>query len=334
LDQQQQQPPSSSHFTQAYPSHHFQQMPPTGTVPVVASNMIPNNGELSIIVPSPSAIASQPMPTSPTGPPPPFPPAISNSTSNAATPTIPSPTSQVPPSITPAAVATATTPTPRTIHNNDLNDAQNISKILQSLHNGSTASTISAVVNHNNDKNHDGSNANNHKEEKLNNEKPTHHRTKRKQQQSPGQKSASNQQQPQQQQNTKKNSSHVHTNGLISDKKSKSRVSNGNTEEDSLLLDDEIVEKMKEENLETRSLVFREIRKMGRDYSGLYEQLGKVKGSSEMRFNFIQMCIDEASRFRRKHMADCIQEWWLSNSVGGENNVIAPIKTCKKKKST
>lgn len=101
---------------------------------------------------------------------------------------------------------------------------------------------------------------------------------------------------------------------------------------DDLSVDDEVLERVKEENLETRSLVFREIRKLGRDYNGLYEQLEKVKGSFEMRFSFIQMCIDEASRFRRKHMADCIQEWWLSKCDDGGKTV--EQKTGKKAKKT
>lgn len=86
--------------------------------------------------------------------------------------------------------------------------------------------------------------------------------------------------------------------------------------DDTSFEDEDLIEKIKEDNMETRSLVFKEIRKLGRDYSGLYEQLDKIKGTFDMRFNFIKMCIDEASRFRRKHMADCIQEWWSSRCDG------------------
>lgn len=299
-------------------------MPPTITVPIVPL-LIPNNVDLiattlppiSVAITS-SALNSQPMPTSPTGPPPPFPPPLSSTAST----TVPVPTS-TPPSVQ---IPTAVT-TQRSIpnNNNDLNDAQNISKILQSLHNGSGSSSIGAVANHNNDKSkHDEISTvqvNNNKEEKLNNEKQQHHRAKRKSQQpSSVPKPATAQ--------PKKSSSHVHTNGLISEKKSNSRIANG--DDNNIIVDDEIAEKTKEENLETRSLVFREIRKLGRDYSGLYEQLAKVKGTFEMRFNFVQMCIDEASRFRRKHMADCIQEWWLSKC--DENNVVEERAGGNKKK--
>jgi integrator complex subunit 6 len=125
-----------------------------------------------------------------------------------------------------------------------------------------------------------------------------------------------------------KPSQHTHTNGLInSTEKLNNCLSNNNNnnssnnsanlmngDDDSAVksaqLEDEQLEKLKDENMEARSLVFKEIRKLGRDYSGLYQQLSKVKGNFDMRFTFIQMCIDEANRFRRKHMATCIQEWW------------------------
>lgn len=319
LDQQQ------PHFTQTYP-FHFQM--PQATSEIVPT--VPNNVDLiaattlppiSIAITTSSALNSQPMPTSPTGPPPPFPPplssipAIATTTTTTTTTSAPTPSTQTPPAVT---------TTQRSIpnNNNDLNDAQNISKILQSLHNGSTSSSSITVANHNNDKGkHDEVltvQVNNNKEEKLNNEKQQHHRAKRKSQQPAASKPATVQQ--------KKSTSHVHTNGLVTEKKSNNRVANG----DDTILDDEVAEKTKEENLEVRSSVFREIRKLGRDYSGIYEQLAKVKGTFEVRFNFMQMCIDEATRFRRKHMADCIQEWWLSKC--DENDVVEQKTGNNKKK--
>lgn len=108
---------------------------------------------------------------------------------------------------------------------------------------------------------------------------------------------------------TVKPNQHKHTNGLnnSTDKKLSNCLSLLNGDDS---YDDEQVEKWKQENKETRSMAFKEIRKLGRDYRGLYEQLEKVKGTFEIRFGFIQMCIDEAHRFRRKHMVNCIQEWW------------------------
>jgi integrator complex subunit 6 len=263
------------------------------------------------------------MPTSPTGPPPPFPPI--SSSSNLTTPA--AATVTTPPISTASVTIPPISSAPRTIHNNDLNDAQNISKILQSsIHNGNNnTSTISAASNHHAD---EVSSVGNHKESASNEKLQSKSKKK-----SPQQKST---------QASKKNSSekvHGHTNGLVSsDKKvaknSKNNVSsvtNGNEDD----VDDELLEKIKEDNMETRTLAFREIRRLGRDYSGLYEQLAKVKGSFEMRFSFVQMCIDEAARFRRKHMADCIQEWWASQC--DEDSVVVEKKTPgsgKKKRST
>ena len=297
---------TSPHFQQSYPSHHFHQ-PQIGSVPVVP-HIMPNNGDLSSnSLQNPavgSAVTSQPVPTSPTTPAPPFPSISVN-------------------------ISTTPIPPPRTIHNNDLNDAQNISKILESsIHNG-TSSTITNHTNNSDSKRlfiADESAQVNHKDERPNNDK-NHHRSKRKPPSTPTKVIAN----PQPPTTPKKHiEKHIHTNGLIDNNKKSNNnlhiLMNGSSED---AADDELLDKMKDENMETRSLVFREIRKLGRDYSGLYEQLGKVKGTFDMRFNFIKMCIDEASRFRRKHMADCIQEWWASRCDG----TIAE-QTGKKQKKT
>lgn len=75
-------------------------------------------------------------------------------------------------------------------------------------------------------------------------------------------------------------------------------------------LDEEQKENIRQANLETRTMIFRDIRRPGRDYSLLLEHLNLVKGNFETKFNFVQMCINESMRFRRKRMADSIQEWW------------------------
>uniref|UniRef100_A0A6B2E8S6 Putative dead box rna helicase n=1 Tax=Phlebotomus kandelakii TaxID=1109342 RepID=A0A6B2E8S6_9DIPT len=75
-------------------------------------------------------------------------------------------------------------------------------------------------------------------------------------------------------------------------------------------MDEEQKENIRQANLETRTMVFRDIRRPGRDYSLLLEHLNLVKGNFETKFNFVQMCINESMRFRRKRMADSIQEWW------------------------
>lgn len=232
---------------------------------------------------------TQPVPTSPTGPPPPF----------------PAPSSSV--VVTPTPIAVRPTP-------NDPNDAQNISKIIQSsIHNGS-CSTIN--TNHNNnhssDKRRFGDDQlsltvvkSNHKEDVVKNvDEKQHHRSRRKTK-------TSNVTAPPTAAAVvvvAKPNQHKHTNGLSSNAdKIINCISLVNGDDN---YDEVQIESWKKENQVTRSLVFKEIRKPGRDFKGLYQQLDNIKGSFEMRFSFIQMCINEADRFRRKHMASCIEEWW------------------------
>lgn len=75
-------------------------------------------------------------------------------------------------------------------------------------------------------------------------------------------------------------------------------------------LDADLMESIRQQNLQARKIIFQDIRKPGRDYSQLLEHLNLIKGSLETKLQFIQMCIEESQRFRRKKMADCIQEWW------------------------
>lgn len=74
--------------------------------------------------------------------------------------------------------------------------------------------------------------------------------------------------------------------------------------------DEEQKENIKQSNLNARKIIFQDIRRPGRNYSLLLEHLNLIKGSLETKLQFIQMCIEESQRFRRKKMADCIQEWW------------------------
>ncbi|XP_065075358.1 integrator complex subunit 6 [Ochlerotatus camptorhynchus] len=69
-------------------------------------------------------------------------------------------------------------------------------------------------------------------------------------------------------------------------------------------------ERIREDNYETRTIVFKDIRRPGRNYSQLLEHLILIKGDLQMKQEFIEMCVNEALRFRRRKMADSIQEWW------------------------
>lgn len=78
----------------------------------------------------------------------------------------------------------------------------------------------------------------------------------------------------------------------------------------SLPLTDEQRDAARKHNLEIRAQVFRDIRRPGRNYTQLLDHLNLVKGDLDMKSNFIQMCISESLRFRRKQMVNSIQEWW------------------------
>ncbi|TMW51701.1 hypothetical protein DOY81_003193 [Sarcophaga bullata] len=75
-------------------------------------------------------------------------------------------------------------------------------------------------------------------------------------------------------------------------------------------LTEEQKEQARKHNQDLRAQVFRDIRKPGRNYSQLLEHLNLIKGDLDMKSNFIQMCITESLRFRRKQMVNSIQEWW------------------------
>lgn len=74
--------------------------------------------------------------------------------------------------------------------------------------------------------------------------------------------------------------------------------------------DTDLNESIRQSNLHARKIIFQDIRRPGRDYSQLLEHLGLIKGNLQTKLKFIQMCIEESQRFRRKKMADCIQEWF------------------------
>ncbi|XP_018800436.1 PREDICTED: integrator complex subunit 6-B [Bactrocera latifrons] len=97
---------------------------------------------------------------------------------------------------------------------------------------------------------------------------------------------------------------------------SSNNIGNGASQRNSIVvsgpppLTDEQRDAARKHNLEIRTQVFRDIRRPGRNYTQLLEHLNLIKGDFEMKSNFIKMCISESLRFRRKQMIDSIQEWW------------------------
>ncbi|XP_001354454.4 integrator complex subunit 6 [Drosophila pseudoobscura] len=77
-----------------------------------------------------------------------------------------------------------------------------------------------------------------------------------------------------------------------------------------LILSEEQREAARKHNIDLRLKIFRDIRRPGRDYSQLLDNLGLVKGDHDMKSDFVEMCIGESRRFRRHRMVGSIQEWW------------------------
>ncbi|XP_031629000.1 integrator complex subunit 6 [Contarinia nasturtii] len=252
----------------------------------------------------------------------------------------------------PTVVTPAAPPPAHAQAHNDLNDAQEISKILQQCHNGTTTNSASnsnniSISNNNSNSSisHGNINSNNsngnsgilfepisssHLNQKssttsssttssttsssINRDTPTTNRNEFE---------VANPFTPTT--NVSHHSTHNHhTNNLDSTATHKKQQhhdiqsntttnNNSKSEEDTHHRndnDDELKETIRQHNLQTRKIIFQDIRRPGRDYSQLLEHLDLIKGNLETKLQFIEMCIEESQRFRRKKMADCIQEWW------------------------
>lgn len=224
------------------------------------------------------------------------------------------------------------TTAPVQLHNqahNDLNDAQEISKILQQCHNGastnsgSSSSNISIIISHSNSISHGNSNSNgnggilyepivstSHLNQKTTNRSDRDTTTSRNDFEPPANLFAAVSHSPH------NHLTNITDNSSITHKKHEVQ-SNAcnivNIEDDAhdrQENDEEFKESIRENNLKARKIIFQDIRRPGRDYSQLLEHLDLIKGNLETKLKFVQMCIEESQRFRRKKMADCIQEWW------------------------
>lgn len=223
---------------------------------------------------------------------------------------------------------------------NDLNDAQEISKILQQCHNGSTSGNSSTGnhtipppnnnINNNNNLSSNGNNAisfdpiSSYSHGSHKNHNRYSDRTVNEIDISPmansmvtplhlsnhvnsNDSTAINNEHSQHKQVDAPSTEHATTATNNANSASTPCEENGTADPDD---DEEQKENIKQNNLNARKIIFQDIRRPGRDYSLLLEHLNLIKGSLETKLQFIQMCIEESQRFRRKKMADCIQEWW------------------------
>jgi integrator complex subunit 6 len=224
---------------------------------------------------------------------------------------IPSPTSPTAPIVT-----VATTPTITTrVHHNDMNDASNISKILQSSITNGSGSNSSISTNNNlvtsssSDKRSHDSIKYYQREDSMKSTTESSKsigRSKKKEPKTP----------TKLEKVVNSNNQHKHVNGSSDAKLTNNSNHHQNGDE---IYSEEDIKKWEIANQETRILVFREIRKFGRDYGGLFKELEKVKGNYELQNSFVQTCINECLRFKRKAMATSIEDWWEKRHICRNN---------------
>jgi hypothetical protein len=79
----------------------------------------------------------------------------------------------------------------------------------------------------------------------------------------------------------------------------------------SKVLTEEIQKQQGQENARLRILIFKEVKKQGKNYSPqtLFQYLEGVKGSVEVRRGFVQDVIREATKFKRKPLIQQLEEW-------------------------
>ncbi|XP_037938567.1 integrator complex subunit 6 [Teleopsis dalmanni] len=216
------------------------------------------------------------------------------------------------PQASPAPIIPAPITTPVTFYpHNDINDAQEISRILQQCHNGSPS--ISSTVNSNTDQITSTVFKKEIKKDIDETLMPppaatvtnttTHLKSFDSLKREPVSITTSNS-------NSNSNSNHI-TNNNHNTKRRKSRSISPATPQQLFTVEDREI--ARKHNIEVRTQVFSDIRRPGRNYAQLIEHLNLVKGDNDMKSNFVQMCISESLRFRRRQMVNCIKDWWDKN---------------------
>lgn len=291
----QQHPPSSNYPQQPNSSLHLYLNSNATTATLENSTNINNNHQQQQQTPivTPPLVSTTPVVTS-----------------------IPSPTTPTAPT-----VAVVTTPTIITnrAHHNDMNDASNISKILQSSISNGSGSNSSISTNNNlvtssssstssssDKRSHDSIKYYQREDSmKATSESKTQiGRSKKKEPKTPTKVTTT----ATAEKSVNVNNQHKHVNGSSDAKLTNN--SNHHQNGDDEIYSEEDIKEWENANQKTRKLVFCEIRKFGRDYGGLFRELEKVKGNYEIQNSFIQTCINECLRFKRRAMATSIEDWW------------------------
>lgn len=233
--------------------------------------------------------------------------------SPATSPIVPTPLLLSPPPLS-TSIITQPTPTPMnngpTVPISPQNDyeAQEISKILQQCTNGMDQQRL---VDHREQKDRDfRDNGRENRDQKEQKEHQNDDHSNRIEVHENSNSNSSNGDEPTNNGHHNNHNNHNHRNHESSVKTEKSSIKIKEAPIEIEDVDEEQKENIKLNNMEARNVIFKDIRRPGRDYSALLDHLNMVKGNFETKFSFIEMCINESLRFRRRKMADTIQEWW------------------------
>lgn len=204
---------------------------------------------------------------------------------------------------------------------NDMNDAFNISKILQSSISNGTGGNSSISTNNNslsstsNDKKAQDSLKFNSKSEETSKDSKQSRQAKNKKEQ----KATEN----------RSDSPLPTCNSIVQPKqvvlrngdvKARRKVVYNHQNGEDYAHSEEQLKKWEKSNQETKMLVYKEIKKFGRDYSGLFIQLEKIKGHAELQHLLIKDFITQCLRYKRQTMAKSIEEWWEKRHVCKNGN--------------
>merc|ERR550534_838839 len=73
------------------------------------------------------------------------------------------------------------------------------------------------------------------------------------------------------------------------------------------------IQEIKQHNLNIRKAAYREVKKPGRDFNGVFEELSRLKGSLDLRKSVVDDVINECLRFKRRILADLVQEKFMNS---------------------
>ncbi|XP_014470620.1 PREDICTED: integrator complex subunit 6 isoform X2 [Dinoponera quadriceps] len=69
------------------------------------------------------------------------------------------------------------------------------------------------------------------------------------------------------------------------------------------------LEEIRRHNLSIRELVYREVRRKGRNYTALLSHLHQIQGTLDIRLAFVKDIVRESLRFKRRHLASVLEDY-------------------------